>query len=157
MRSVLLAIVVLGLVGCNGQIVTSTFEAVGTELASATSIAPSPSPELSSPGSVTVTFRLTLTGPVPDDAAFALQTVIVGAGIVGNGGANYLCSYYGGYPVCAAGETFEESHDFAPGTQVSYRFWRELDVDGATEEIEASEVTVGSTDQVISVSYAFQP
>jgi hypothetical protein len=153
MRSILLAAAVLGLVACNGQIVTSTFEAVGTELASATSIAPSPSPELSAPGSVTVTFRLTLTGPVPDDAAFALQTGIVGDG----GGANYLCSYYGGYPLCAAGDTYEESHDFAPGTQVSYRFWRELDADGATEEIETGEITVGSTDQEISVSYAFQP
>jgi hypothetical protein len=151
MRSVLLAVAVLGLVACNGQIVTSTFEAVGTELAS--SVAPSSTAELSAPGSVTVTFRLTLTGPVPDDAAFALQTGIVGDG----GGANYLCSYYGGYPVCAAGEIFEESHDFAPGTQVSYRFWRELDANGATEEIEASEITVGASDQEISVSYAFQP
>jgi len=151
MRSVVLAIAVLGLVGCAGQIVTNTFEVVGTELAS--SIAPSPTPELSSPGSVTVTFRLTVTGPAPDDAAFALQTGIVGEG----GGANYLCSYYGGYPICAAGETYEEAHDFAPGTKVSYRFWRELDADGATEEIEASELTVGPIDQVISVSYAFQP
>jgi hypothetical protein len=151
MRSVVLAFAVLGLVGCAGQIVTNTFEVVGTELAS--SIAPSPTPELSSSGSVTVTFRLTVTGPVPDDAAFALQTGIVGEG----GGANYLCSYYGGYPICAAGETYEEAHDFAPGTKVSYRFWRELDADGATEEIEASELTVGPIDQVISVSYAFQP
>jgi hypothetical protein len=151
MRSVLLAIAALGLAGCAGQQVTSTFEVVGTHLP--TSIAPVPTSELSPPTSVTLTFRLTLTGPVPDDAAFALQTGIVGE----SGGANYLCSYYGGYPVCAAGEPYEEAHDFAPGTQVSYRFWRELDADGATEEIEASEVTVDPIDQVISVSYAFEP
>jgi hypothetical protein len=151
MRSVLLAIAVLGLVGCAGQIEKSTFEVVGTHLAG--SIAPWPTPEVSPPGSVTLTFRLTLTGPVPADAAFALQTGIVGSG----GAANYLCSYYGGYPVCTAAETYEEAHDFAPGTQVSYRFWRELDPNGATEEIEASEVTVGPIDQVISVTYAFKP
>ncbi len=164
MRSFALIIALLALVGCSGQIETSTFETIVTPGASATSesqlptpvataIAPSPTAQVSPPESVTVAFRLTLTGSVPDDAGFALQTGIVGGG----GGANYLCSYYGGYPVCAAGETYEEAHDFAPGTRVSYRFWRELDVNGTSEELEAGEVTVGPIDQTISVSYVLEP
>lgn len=154
MRSVII-IALLSLAGCSTQ-VESTFETIPTFEAStpaATALAPSPTAEASPPESVTVTFRLTLAGPVPDDAVFALQTGIVGGG----GGANYLCSYYGGYPGCAAGETYEEAYDFAPGTRVSYRFWRELDVNGTSEELEAGEVTVGPIDQTISVSYAFQP
>ena len=108
---------------------------------------------MSLPALVIVTFRLTLAGPVPADAAFALQSGIVG----GEGGANYLCSYYGGWPVCESGGTYEEAHLFAPGTRVSYRFWRELDVNGTSEEIEAAEFTVGGADQVISVTYTFEP
>jgi hypothetical protein len=90
---------------------------------------------------------------VPADAAFALESGIVGGG----GGAIHLCSYYGGWPVCESGGTYEETISFAPGTQVRYRFWRELDVDGAQEEIEAGELTVGVTDEVVSVSYEIQP
>jgi hypothetical protein len=112
-----------------------------------------PSGDVSTPETVTVTFRLLLTGPVPEDAAFALESGIVGDG----GGAIYLCSYYGGWPVCASGETYDEAYGFAPGTRVRYRFWRELDVNGTSEEIEAGELTVGLIDQVIPVSYAFQP
>jgi hypothetical protein len=40
---------------------------------------------------------------------------------------------------------------------VAYRFWRELDVNGTSEEIEASEVTLGAIDEVISVTYEVQP
>lgn len=38
-----------------------------------------------------------------------------------------------------------------------YRFWRELDANGGTEEIEAGEITVGVTDELVSVSYDIQP
>ena len=112
-----------------------------------------PTAEVSIPESVTVTFRLTLTGPVPADAAFALQSGVVG----GEGGAVYLCSYYGGWPVCESGGIYGEAYAFPPGTQVGYRFWRELDVNGASEEIEAGELTVGLAEQVVSVSYDMQP
>ena len=40
---------------------------------------------------------------------------------------------------------------------MTYRFWRELDVNGTNEEIEAGELTVGVADEVVSVSYDFQP
>jgi uncharacterized protein YceK len=160
-RSILLISGVLFLAGCGAQ-VEATFETISIPEATATpeatapaatAMAPSSTPGVSLPGSVTITFRLTLTGAMPDDAVFALQTGIVGVG----GGANYLCSYYGGYPVCAAGATYDEVHAFAPGTRVAYRFWRELDVNGTSEEIEASDITVGITDQVISVGYDFPP
>jgi hypothetical protein len=154
-RSVII-LALLSLAGCSTQVDEATFETIPTPEAStpvATAVAPSPTAEVSTDGSVSVTFRLTLSGPVPDDAVFALQTGIVGGGE----GANYLCSYYGGYPACAAGETYEETYEFAPGTRVSYQFWRELDVNGTSEELEAGEVTVGPIDQGISVSYAFQP
>jgi len=121
------------------------------------SVAPSPTPrptaESSTPGAVTVTLRLTLTGPVPADAVFAVQDGVVG----GAQHAIYLCSYYGGYAACASGGTYQDALAFPPGTQVSYRFWRELDVNGASEEIEAGELTVGLTDQIVLVTYDFQP
>lgn len=120
----------------------------------ATAIAPSATPELSAPGSVTVTFRLTLTGPVPADATFALQDGIVG----GEQHAIYLCSsVYDGYPICTSGGTYEDVWPVAPGTRLSYFFWRELDVNGAQEDMEAGEFTVGATGQVVSVTYNFPP
>jgi len=75
----------------------------------------------------------------------------------GGGGANYLCSYYGGWPICESDAAYEEAFEVAPGTQMTYRFWRELDVNGTNEEIEAGELTVGVADEVVSVSYDFQP
>jgi hypothetical protein len=101
-----------------------------------------------------VTFRLTLAGPVPADATFALQDGIVG----GEQHAIYLCSsVYPGYPICASGGTYEDVWPVPPGTRVSYRFWRELDVNGTSEEIEAAEFMVGGADQVILVTYTFGP
>lgn len=117
------------------------------------SVAPSPTPEVSTPESVSVTFRLTLTGVVPSDATFALQ-----AGIVdGAQHAIYLCSYYGGYPICESGGTYDDVWSGPPGTRLSYRFWRELDANGAEEAMKAGELAVGLTDQVVSVTYDIQP
>jgi hypothetical protein len=159
-RSVLLITALLGLVGCGAQ-VEATFETIPTPEAtpeattpSATAIAPSPTPELSTPGSVTVTFRLTLTGPVPSDATFALQD----GELDGAQHAIYLCSsVYEGYPTCADGGTYDDVWIGPPGTQLTYRFWRELDVNGTEEAIEAGEVTVALTGQIVSVTYDFQP
>lgn len=129
----------------------SASEAFGTPTASPSS---SPTAGVSIPELVVVRFRLTLTGTMPADAAFALETGRVGE----EGAAVYLCAYYGGWPVCDSEQrTYEEALSFPPGTQVHYRFWRELDVNGATEEIEAGEITVGVTDEVVSVSYNIQP
>jgi hypothetical protein len=106
------------------------------------------------PGSVTVTFRLTLTGPVPADAAFA-----VGDGIVGlEQHAVYLCVYYGGTaPPCASGGSYDDAWSVPPGTRLSYFFWRELGVNGGQEDMERGEFTVGATGQVVSVTYNFPP
>lgn len=120
----------------------------------ATASAASPTPEVSTPGSVTVTFRLTLTGPLPSDATFTLQDGIVG----GAQHAIYLCSsVYDGYPTCASGGTYDDVWIGPPGTRLSYRFWRELDVNGTEEAMEAGELTAGLTGQVVSVTYDFQP
>lgn len=119
----------------------------------ATVIPPSATPGVSTPGSVTVTFRLTLTGAVPNDAAFAWEIHIVGY----EGGANYFCQDYVGWPVCESGGTYEEALSVPPGTRLSYWFRRQLDVTGASEEIEAGELTVGMTEQVVSVTYDFPP
>jgi hypothetical protein len=108
---------------------------------------------VSTPGSVTVTFRLTLTGQVPPDAAFALQDGIVD----GAQHAIYLCSYYGGYPICESGGTYDDVWSGPPGTRLSYRFWRELNASGTGEAMEAGVLTVGLTGQVVSVTYDFQP
>ena len=168
MRGIGVGVLILLLAGCMpsatdgspNESVQSSTTPVSPEEPSALPSMPSgepseaPSGEVSAPEFVTVTFRLLLTGSVPADASFALESGPVGGG----GGAVYLCSYYGGWPVCASSGTYEEELAFfSPGTRVRYRFWRELDVNGATEEIEAGEFTVGLTDQVISVSYEIQP
>jgi hypothetical protein len=107
---------------------------------------------VSTPESVTVTFRLTVTGPVPADATFGLQDGIVG----GAQHAIYLCSLvYDGYPMCMSGGTYDDVWTGSPGTRLSYDFWRELDVNGTREEMESGELTVGVTDQVVLVTYAF--
>jgi hypothetical protein len=102
------------------------------------------------PESVTVTFRLSIRGQPPADAAFAIES-----GAEGGGGAVYLCSYYGGWPVCAAEGVYRERLAFPPGTEVRYRFWRELDLNGTTEELKHGELTVGVTNQVVSQVYDF--
>jgi hypothetical protein len=112
---------------------------------------PSPSPEPSIPATVTVTFRLTLRGPVPDDAVFAIQD----GDADGAQHAIYLCSYYGGWPVCARGESYEDVWTGLPGTRLTYDFWRELDMDGTQEQMNQGELTVGPNDQVVSVTYSF--
>lgn len=73
--------------------------------------------------------------------------------------AIYLCSsVHGGYyPICASGGTYEQAWAGPPGTRLSYRFWRELDVNGAQEDIEAGELAVGLTGQTVSVTYDFPP
>jgi hypothetical protein len=102
---------------------------------------------------VTVTFRLTLTGSVPGDATFGVQDGIVGA----EQHAIYFCSYYGGYPACTSGGTYEDVLLVPPGTQLSYAFWRELDANGTQEAMDAGTFTVGGTGQVVSDTYAFPP
>jgi hypothetical protein len=119
-------------------------------------VEPSPTPtilrttEASPPALVRITFQISLDGSVPDDAAIALETTSGGGG-----GAIYLCSYYGGWDLCESGHTYAEASSFAPGSEVHYRFWRELDLDGASEEIEEGQLTVGQIDQVIAVDYEF--
>lgn len=105
------------------------------------------------PSPVSVTFRLTLTGGVPGDAAFAVQDGYA----QGGQHAVYLCSYYGGYPTCESSGAYDDVGEFRWGAQLSYRFWRELDANGATEEIGSGELTAGTTDQVVPVVYAFSP
>lgn len=114
---------------------------------------PSPSPEPSTPATVTVTLRLTLTGPVPDDAVFAIQDGVA----AGAQHAVYMCSYYGGYPACASGAAYEDVWTGPPGTHLVYKIWRELDVNGAQEMVRENGLRVGQTDEVVSVTYRFQP
>ena len=129
---------------------SSTLASPGSSTALPSSM---PTPLASVPELVFVTFRLMLTGTVPADAAFAIQSGEVGK----EGGAVYLCSYYGGWPVCESGTIYDEMLSFAPGARVTYRFWRELDINGAVEEIKTDEFTVGTADQVVLVSYDVQP
>lgn len=109
-----------------------------------------PTAEASPPALVRITFQISLDGSVPDDAVFALETTSGGGG-----GAIYLCSYYGGWDLCESGHTYAEAYSFAPGSEVHYRFWRELDLDGASQEIEEGQLTVGLIDRVIAVDYEF--
>jgi len=54
-----------------------------------------------------------------------------------------------------ANATYREALRFTPGTSVHYRFWRELDLEGAAEEIEQGELVVGASDEVVHVTYSF--
>jgi hypothetical protein len=118
-------------------------------------ISPSEMPSTlpSGPRLVSVTFRLTLTGTVPADAAFAIESGEIGK----EGGAVYLCSYYGGWPLCEIGKAFDEVVSFPADAVVHYRIWRELDVTGTSVEVESGELAVGTTDQVVPVTYDIQP
>ena len=101
---------------------------------------------------MTITFRLELSGPVPDDAVFALQSGMAG----GAQHAIYLCSYYGGYPACTSSESYDDVLTVPAGTQLMYQFWRELDVNGTNEEMDGGELTA-EADQVVLVTYEFPP
>lgn len=149
MRRILAAIAVVLLVGCSAPVPQPSASSRPSSVPSSI-----PSSGTSIPELVLVTFQLTLTGTMPADAAFAIETGQIGE----EGAAVYLCAYYGGWPVCDINQgIYHEQLAFAPGTRVHYRFWRELDINGAVEEIEAGEITVGVTDQVVPVSYDIQP
>ena len=158
---VFVGMMVMLLLGCTpaasgsspGQSVPSSTASVASAEPSATPSAVASVTDSVPPGSVNVTFRITLTGTVPSNAAFAIQSGAVGM----EGGAIYLCSYYGGWPVCKTGASYEEVLTFLPGTRVQYRFWRELNVNGSNEEIKTAEITVSSTDMVVAVTYHFPP
>ena len=153
MRSIVAGVLVV-LLGACGASSSQPSASVSSEEPSASPSSAAASVAVSVPEFVQVTFRLTLTGTMPPDAAFALETGQVGQ----EGGAIYLCSYYGGWPVCDSNQgTYEQTISFAPGEQVHYRFWRELDLNGGTEEIKAGDITVGVTDSVVSASYDIQP
>jgi hypothetical protein len=127
---------------------------------------PTATPEVDSPsaeptsgaspdGITQVTIQLTLNGTVPSDAVFALQTSFVPPGGQGSGGAIYLCSYYGGWPVCESGHTYSESYEFPTGSEVTFRVWRELDADGTAEDVESGELTLDDDDRVVTIEYDF--
>jgi hypothetical protein len=152
MRPIVTGAFVLLLAACT----TPAPEPSASSISAAVSASPSPLPTVveTEPEMVLVRFRLTLTGTVPDDAAFAVETEQVGE----EGAAVYLCAYYAGWPICDVNQgTYEELYRFPPGARVHYRFWRELDPNGAVEEIESGEITVGATDEVVSVGYDIQP
>jgi hypothetical protein len=122
--------------------------------ATASATAPSQTPEASAAGSATVTFRLTLTGTAPSEATFALQD----GDASGSQHAIYLCSSsYPGYPKCVSGGSYDDVWVGPPGTELTYSFWRELDVNGTKEPMQTGTVTAASTEQILSVSYEFKP
>ena len=99
-----------------------------------------------------MTFRLSLTGSVPADAAFAIQD-----GVLGGGQTRRTCARTTADTLPVAGRAYDDVWTGAAGSLLSYRIWRELDANGATEEVEAGEVTADNTDQIVSVGYEFSP
>ena len=89
---------------------------------------------------------------MPADAVFALQSGLAD----GAQHAIYLCSYYGGYPACTSGESYDDVLTVPAGTHLMYQFWRELDVNGTNEEMDGDQL-IAEADRVILVTYAFPP
>jgi hypothetical protein len=118
-----------------------------------TVIPPSPTPAASLSEAVTITFRLTLNGEAPADAAFALR--VDTPGVVGS--TTYLCSREVGYPVCATGESYEVAPAFASGTRVAYVFSVQSEMISFIDQVEfwSGELTVGTTERLILATWDY--
>ncbi|HET7082735.1 MAG TPA: hypothetical protein VFJ00_03380 [Candidatus Limnocylindria bacterium] len=161
MRSVPLVIAVFTVAGILPECGTqseATFEPVSipqvtpeARTPAPTVIPPSPTPAVSLPEAVAITFRLTVNGEAPADAAFALR--IDTPGVVGS--TTYLCSDDVGYPACATGESYEVAAAFAPGTRVAYVFSLESEMISFIDQQQfwSGEVTVGNAERVISATW----
>lgn len=108
-----------------------------------------------SPGALefgTVIFRLTLSGPVPEDVGFLIYRQTQDDALIEPGG--YVCWVPDiDPPPCRSGETYEWVNEFEVGTVLDYHVQRNQD--GEIEQMLFGTVTVEPGTRVVNLGYEY--